>query len=432
LQHTQKPKVLVLLPNVPFPPNDGGRICSYSFIENLRDAYNFTVLMPVVDEMQSQLIDKQSEAWNNVELIGVAVSSAKTSNPKLIKRLFKPYLDFIRKFINAIEGKTAKEALRRRSYSESNIGNLLRITAYPEYIEKLNLILQVDKFDIIQTEYFPNLALVNILPSQSKKLYVEIESRYSILQDEASIDKSHSDFYKKFVIEQVKSFESSLMKKYDGIIALSENDKTRLQNLLPGYKIHYSPYGLIGENKNELNRDRFCVNKLIFVGPEGHYPNRDAVEWFVNTVHSDLLALNIEFHIIGNWSKEFRQRYKKFAMVRFTGFVQDLSVYSLNSIHVVPIRIGGGGLRAKNLVCLAEGIPIVGTKLGCDGVRLTDGLDVLFAETPNDIITGVKLLLNNQDAAFQLAERGREYYVRHHSAHVVTKIRDNIYKEVLQ
>jgi len=73
---------------------------------------------------------------------------------------------------------------------------------------------------------------------------------------------------------------------------------------------------------------------------------------------------------------------------------------------VVPLRVGGG-TRLKILEALARGVPVVATSLGCEGLGLRAGHDVLVADDAEDFAACVDRLLADDDLCRLLAARGR-------------------------
>ena len=64
-------------------------------------------------------------------------------------------------------------------------------------------------------------------------------------------------------------------------------------------------------------------------------------------------------------------------------------------------------MRVKILQSLAEGIPIVSTTLGCEGIGVTDGEDILIADEPGDFAAAVLRVLNDRALAQRLSHNGR-------------------------
>ena len=65
-------------------------------------------------------------------------------------------------------------------------------------------------------------------------------------------------------------------------------------------------------------------------------------------------------------------------------------------------------MRVKILNALAEGIPIVSTTLGYEGIEVTPGQDILVGDTPAEFAAQVLRVLNDPDLGRELAANGRK------------------------
>jgi glycosyltransferase involved in cell wall biosynthesis len=64
-------------------------------------------------------------------------------------------------------------------------------------------------------------------------------------------------------------------------------------------------------------------------------------------------------------------------------------------------------MRVKILNALAQGLPIVSTSIGCEGIAVTPEQDILIADTPTDFARATLRLLQEPDLARQLGANGR-------------------------
>jgi glycosyltransferase involved in cell wall biosynthesis len=64
-------------------------------------------------------------------------------------------------------------------------------------------------------------------------------------------------------------------------------------------------------------------------------------------------------------------------------------------------------MRVKILEALAQGLPIVSTTLGCEGIAVTHGQNILIADTPLEFATAVLRLLDNPEVAAHMGHNGR-------------------------
>jgi glycosyltransferase involved in cell wall biosynthesis len=415
----KKLSILILLPFVPFPPDDGGKIASYTFIENLRGRHDFTVLMPAYNKEQFNRIEAQRKLWSDVKLV-----SAQYAIHGFRNKLFS----FARKLYPFI---------RRLATFESHVFNNHNML-YPflscnmAYFDAVRRLLAENKYDLIQVEYVQNLSLVDLFPKDIKKVYVEVESRYSLLNDYVLLGPLEKSHYYKHITENVKTVEAAFLSKYDAIIAYSNDDKNRLQGLLLGKPIYRSPLNLIKDSLIDVSFNDFSIEKIVFVGPEGHPPNKDAVIWFIEDIYPHLSKYNKKFYIIGKWSKEFARKYRHNKNIIFTGYIDDINSFIKNSLNVVPIRLGGGGLRIKILLSMSNGTPVISTPKACHGFDFTRGKEVIVAETSSEFVKEISDLLVNPEKAQNLAQNALLFYMNNYSVALTTEIRNNIYHQIVE
>jgi len=72
----------------------------------------------------------------------------------------------------------------------------------------------------------------------------------------------------------------------------------------------------------------------------------------------------------------------------------------------VPLRIGGG-TRLKILEAMALGTPVVSTRKGAEGLDVTDGENILIADTAAGFVDAVLSLLDDSGLRARLAANAR-------------------------
>ena len=68
----------------------------------------------------------------------------------------------------------------------------------------------------------------------------------------------------------------------------------------------------------------------------------------------------------------------------------------------------GSGTRIKILHSMALGLPVVSTPLGCEGLSVSDGDNILIRETPEQFAEAVLALMRDAKLATQLRTAGRK------------------------
>jgi polysaccharide biosynthesis protein PslH len=67
----------------------------------------------------------------------------------------------------------------------------------------------------------------------------------------------------------------------------------------------------------------------------------------------------------------------------------------------------GGGTRLQILEAMALGRPVIATALGCEGLSVTPGVDILTADSSETLAAAIVRLLRDRGLRARIAERAR-------------------------
>ena len=87
-------------------------------------------------------------------------------------------------------------------------------------------------------------------------------------------------------------------------------------------------------------------------------------------------------------------------------------------------------MRVKILNALAEGIPIVSTTLGYEGIEVMPGRDILVGDTPGEFADQVLRVLNDPVLGRQLAANGRKLVEEVYDYRTACRPLDDVYAQV--
>ncbi len=137
---------------------------------------------------------------------------------------------------------------------------------------------------------------------------------------------------------------------------------------------------------------------IIFVGGYMHPPNVDAAIFLANEIFP--LVRNritgVKLYLVGSNPPEAIRKLESDDIV-VTGYVPDISQYLQGCrIMVAPLRYGSG-IKGKIMDSMMNGLPVVTTSIGAEGMDLIDGISVLIAETPEQFASSITELYNNAD-----------------------------------
>ncbi|MGZ3756197.1 MAG: glycosyltransferase [Mucilaginibacter sp.] len=423
---------ILIVPNlIPFPPNDGGRLCIYGLIDYLRKFHRIHLLLSANDADEAQTIRQLELHWPDVTVDSVDLYQQSTLNTgQRVKAIIK-------KSIKGFYGILQKIKVNKTSLNDTYDGYDIHKTTpfYPHtdvFIQKLCQITGSNKFDIIQIELTRMLNLVNILPNDVKKVFVQIEERNSVIYDYGISRNFNPDFIR-HVAGNTEFLEYAFMSQYDAILALNEIDNQKIQKKVsPRVAVYTSPYGILDKDIKELNIGNGKLENLIFMGGEIHYPNVDALNWFLTDIITNFTKRPFrKLYVTGNWSNKTINRYKQLSdCVEFIGFVDDLTPYIANSVSIVPVRLGGGGIRTKILSAMSQGSPIVTTSLAAVGMENQHQKSLLIADSAEEFVASINLLFDNQELARQIKDNAHELIVKQYSQTACGEIRRKIYSEI--
>ena len=113
--------------------------------------------------------------------------------------------------------------------------------------------------------------------------------------------------------------------------------------------------------------------------------------------------------------------------VTLTGLVDDVRPYIARSaVYVAPLRIGGG-TRLKLLEAMAMAKPMVATRLGAEGYPVTDGRELLLADTPGDFAAAVVALLHAPERRAELGQAARRFVEQQYDWRAVVPRLEGVY-----
>ncbi len=216
-------------------------------------------------------------------------------------------------------------------------------------------------------------------------------------------------------LSAIQKFENQWISKYQACSLVAEPDANQLTKQLPQMPIHVIENGVDTEYFKPLeNIKPEC--RVVFTGTMDFGPNIDAVTWFCTEIFPTLKEQlpEIQFDIVGRVPTQEVQELGNIAGVNVHGYIEDLrEVVQRASVYVCPMRTGAG-MKNKILEAMAMGMPIVTTRAGAAGLKITPGKEMYIQDQADSFASTVLNILKHHSRHNTMREEGRNYVLKNH------------------
>jgi Glycosyltransferase len=212
---------------------------------------------------------------------------------------------------------------------------------------------------------------------------------------------------------QLKTKEYWIMRQADLVVLYSSKETALVKSEFGIANVVTAPLNYY-EDARPIHTDFKDTSDILFVGGFSHKPNLDAALWFYSEVWPSLKSAlpNARWIIAGsNPPADILKLADERLIV--TGFISDeklTGLYKSCRVCVIPLRFGAG-IKGKTLEAMKNGIPVVSTSIGIEGI---DGVEAFIppADTAQDFTRQVITLYNNVEIA-KLQSQNLQDYLKH-------------------
>lgn len=395
--------ILIITSQLPYPLNSGGAQAQYNMIDELRHMHHITLLFFVDRHNRKADMRQLQRLWPNVTIVPY---------PYILQAIYPQFLfRKIKRGSQTLLSPTSPSFLFDRAIRSINIyySALMR-----KFITRL---INQQHIQIVQTEFFPTIGLVNLLPPHVKTIFIQHEIHY--IKNARYFESLQLSAQQRELERQARQYEIDCMNAYNTIVTLTEVDRQILQQDGVLTPIVVSPAGI----KAELQEFHQFRNALSFVGSYQHHPNQEGINWLRNEVFP-LLQDQLTLNIIGSGWPQYRS--VNTISIHSCGFVDSLSQTMSGSIMLVPI-LSGSGMRMKILEAAAASIPFITTSVGVEGLNFQHNQSCLIADTPTEFANAIHLLVNDEVLQQRLAKSAHEIYLSQYTTHSLALQRNKAY-----
>lgn len=385
-------RVLHIMNRVPWPVRDGGTLACYNLLKGLHEAGCEVTLAAMNTSKHYVDMDTLPETFTK------------------LARIHTAYVDNTVKPLPAL-----LNLFGSRSYHISRF-----IT--PGFGELLARILDASGFDYVIFDNLFTAPYIDLVRSKTKgvTLLRQHNVEHKIWETLAARTRNPlKKWYIGLLAERLSRFEKESLNKFDGIITLTEDDQKDFIAMGCTRPIYVSPVGV--EPVNNVGRTRPLPRSVFHLGAMDWQPNRQAMHWFIREVWPLVIRRypDAVFVMAGKKMPEEFFRYRS-RNIKVLGEVESAPAFmQQHQVMVVPL-LAGSGIRVKILEGLALGKAIVTTSLGARGIAVTNGKNILVADTPDEFCQCIGQLFDNSLLCTSLGAGARKLVENEYSNRVVT------------
>ncbi len=377
-------RLLLLTPQIPFPPHQGTTIRNFNIIRHLAPRHEIT-LLTFGTPAELEQAEPLRSLCKRIEIVPYPVRS-------MASRAF-----------TTVAAPLPDMALRLRS---------------PEMHSRLAQLL-VTPFDVIQVEGIEmGRYLLQCHASQPNRCIVfddhnaeYVLQRTAFQADVRRPTRWHAALYSFIQWIKLARYERQVCRASRWTIVASGTDANAVRELGVGDNVAVVPNGVdtsqfipVEETNSAPLQDR-----LVFTGKMDYRPNVDAMLWFCSDILPRIRRENAsaQLCIVGQKPAPRVLALSDQPGVTVTGWVADVRPHVAEaSIYVVPLRMGSG-TRLKVLEAMAMGKAIVSTHRGVEGIDLVPDRDAVLADTADEFARCVVTLLRDPERRRSLGRAAR-------------------------
>ncbi len=219
--------------------------------------------------------------------------------------------------------------------------------------------------------------------------------------------------------------ELALMDRADVTIVLSEVEQEQLRKR---GKSNIEVIPLIRDIPKASGNAFELRSGVLFIGGYQHTPNIDAVDWLVNDIWPQVRKLAANNKIapipLRLYGSKMPERFRDYACddIKVHGYVGDLTdTFAHIRLSVAPLRYGAG-LKGKIATSYEHGVPVIGTSIAFEGIKL-EGLDraSYCADSAAGIARAIVALYQDPAQWARHSRSARAYAESHYSMDNATK-----------
>lgn len=376
-------RILFVSDSFPYPPDSGVKVRDYNLIRHLSRHCEVGLLAFVFSDQEEAGAAEMQRYCQIVQTV------------RFQRRPMYQHLPGVAKHLLTLQPLSNKWV-----YSPELAAKLAELTAAHQFD-----LVQIDCTPMAPYRVFVNGKNGNTPPTRTSLVFIDVNAhKYGRLWRHERSFNIRGRYLLDWLL--MRRWEARYAAHFDVCVMMSELDAQRVKRRNPDINTAVIPNGVDVDEKRPLP-DPTRPYDLLLVGTLTHPPWADAVQQFNDHIFPLICRQvpTVRMVIVGQAPPSIQALASERVIV--TGWVESVEpYYRQTAVSVVPLR-SGGGTRLKILESLAYGRPVVSTSIGCEGLELIDGHDLLVADQPDEFADQVVRLLTDGGLRRGVARNGR-------------------------
>ncbi len=287
----------------------------------------------------------------------------------------------------------------------------------PDMDIRLIRLLSAERYDVVLLEsLFATPYLPTIRRYSRASIVLRSHNLEHVIQERMANSETNlfKKPYRRFLAKQLKRYELAVLDRVDGVAAITPMDAEHMAGHGTRTPIITIPFGVDPDAYAAIEPAGPPV--FFHLGSMDWVPNVEGIRWLLAEVWPKVIEAHpkAKLHLAGN------KMPKDILAIELPGLtvngrVPDADLYmSERHVMVVPL-FSAGGMRVKIIEGMAMGKCVISTPIGAEGIRCTDGTDVLLARNATEMVEHISSIIDSPELASNIGTAARAL-VRHHYA----------------
>jgi glycosyltransferase involved in cell wall biosynthesis len=295
----------------------------------------------------------------------------------------------------------------------------------PDFNKRLIELLEQTEYDIVHLEsLFMTPYISTIRSKSSAKIVLRSHNLEHLIWERLahSTGNTAKRMYLKHLASKLKKYEQKTINEVDGIAAISFEDTKRFADFKCSKPLVTIPFGIDLKNYNVKENNISNTRKVFHLGAMDWEPNKEAINWFIDTIWPIVRNEDLSFHLAG---RNMPSRMEKLATGNFIvhGEVDSAKTFMQDhDIMVVPL-LSGSGMRIKIIEAMALGKAVISTTVGAEGIAYKNGENIIIADSAENFAKAIVDLCTYPEKVKKLGKNARQLIENHYdNALIIEKL----------